>query len=134
MPLHLPNSRSSCLSHPLGAWESKGLFYYTCLTPEEGSASARHVTVRNEKGAFCLSVLPFPRSRPNGPQLQQVTRTLPSILECLIPGISKVRHTHVTEKKMKIQSAGGRLPSQGPEKKKLGLEPMGPGSLLAWPE
>lgn len=36
VPLHLPNSRSSCFSHQLGAQESKSLFSYTCLTPAAG--------------------------------------------------------------------------------------------------
>lgn len=62
------------------------------------------MTVRNENGislSVCLS-FPFHVAGPNCPQIQ-VTRTLPSMLECLILGIDKVRHTYITEKKMKIQ-------------------------------
>lgn len=54
----------------------------------------------------CLS-FPFHVAGPNCPQIQQITRTLPSILEGLILSIGKVRHAHITEKKMKIQNAGG---------------------------
>lgn len=45
VPLDLPNSRSSCLSHPLGARESKGLFSYICLTPAAGERRARQAFV-----------------------------------------------------------------------------------------
>lgn len=84
VPLHMPDAGSSCLFPHLGARENKGFFSYICLTP------------------VCLS-FSFHEAGPNCPQIQKVTRTPPSMLECLILCIDKVKHTYITEKKTKIQ-------------------------------